>query len=326
MMRARPAASIVEVVPAIAAALIMASSSTRADAQKGAANQAIQNQQAVQNLQLDSGPIALSTRQGSEGIVLQADGRAFAFDTSSGRIGDEVYRVPARYQAVDVAGGVVNGQPVLCFTLNVRSGKEQGSFVLQVGGAGQETWVWLPPRGVYVGVALDSVRGFAYVSNSTTNRIYRVRVGEKSSPGVLATIGGAERLGAITVDGQSGQLYASDMGAQRLHSVDLRSGAVKTIPLPGVEEVRAIVWHPPTRKLYIADSGNEVLWAVNPAAATLQPDAFLRDKQVRQPAGLTAATDGSLWIADERARTIVQVSVPQKAVVRTVKWSPAARR
>src|SRR5687767_7034685 len=93
----------------------------------------------------NAGPIAISMRQASEAMVLQADGRVFALDTARGAIGSQFYRVPSGYQAVDLSAGTVPAGPIVCFTLNKSSSKDYGSYVLQVLANRKETWNLLMP-------------------------------------------------------------------------------------------------------------------------------------------------------------------------------------
>jgi len=269
-----------------------------------------------------SGPVALSMRQGGDAIVLQADGRAYALNMTTGAIGAQTYRVPVGYQAVDAVAGVVRGSQVTCFSLNSRSSKESRSFVLQIMPDKLEVWTWLRVPGVYIGLALEAARGLVYVSNSSTNEVFAVTIGDQNArPVRVATIPDAVRLGAMAIAPATRRLYVSDMGAPRIYTIELNTSAVRAVNVP-VEEARAMAWDGKTKQLFIADSGHETVWVVDPNAKAPKLERVVGDKRLRDPAGLTVASDGTLWVADEAARALFQVSVLTKSITRTVRWSP----
>jgi DNA-binding beta-propeller fold protein YncE len=264
----------------------------------------------------------MSVRLGSEALVLQADGRAYPLNMTTGAIGASIYRVPAGYQAVDTASAVVKGNSVYCFSLNSISSKESRSFVLQVTSDRREVWTWLRVPGVYVGLAIEPATGLAYVSNSSTNEVFAVTIGdERARPTRVATIPDAVRLGAMAIAPATRRLYVSDMGAPRIYTVELSTRAVRRVDV-GVEEARALAWDSQGKRLFIADSGHETVWVVDPNARAPRTERALNDKRLRDPAGLAVAADGTLWVADESARAIFQVSVATKSITRAVRWLP----
>jgi DNA-binding beta-propeller fold protein YncE len=267
-----------------------------------------------------SGPVALSLRGASEALVLQADGQAHSLNTATGAIGALVYRVPSGFQAVDAVAGQVRGGLVTCFSLNSRSSKDARSFVLQVAADTREIWTWLRVPGVYVGLALEPARGLVYVSNSSTNEIFAVTIGqEKARPERIASIPDAVRLGALAIAPATRRLYVADMGAPRIYTVELSSREVRAVNV-GVEEARALAWDGNTKRLFIADSGHETVWVVDPNAKLPKAERVINDKRLRDPAGLTVASDGTLWVADEATRAVFQISPATKSITRTVKW------
>jgi len=275
-----------------------------------------------------AGPVALSLRQPSEAMVLQADGRVFTLNTARGAIGSQFYRIPAGYQAVDMSAGTGSAGPIVCFTLNKSSSKDYGSFVLQILPDRREIWNWLSTGGVYVGLALDAAAGQAYVGNSTTNAIYRVPIGSKDVRAQqIAIVGDAERIGAMAIDPAGGRLFVADMGADRVYVVSLAGQRKpRAIALYGIEEVRAITWDARTRRIYAADSAEETIWAIDPELSSSKPQRILTDRRVKDPSGLALADDGTLWVADEVARMLFQVSVGTRAILRTVAWDPPSAR
>jgi hypothetical protein len=270
-----------------------------------------------------SGPIAVSARGGSDAVVLQADGGAYALNMATGAIGAQTYRVPSGYHAVDAVAGTVAGGPVTCFSVNSRSSKGPQSFVLQIMPDRKEVWTFLPVAGVYVGLAIEPARGLVYVSNSTTNEIYAVTIGDQRvRPARVAVVGDAGRLGAMAIALATRRLYVSDMGAPRVYTIELATRSVKRVNVPGVEEVRAMAWDAQTKRLFIADSGHETVWVVDPNAPAPRTERVISDKRLRDPAGIAVATDGTLWVADEASRTLFQVSAGSRSILRRLAWNP----
>lgn len=269
-----------------------------------------------------SGPVALGVLQGGDAVVLQADGQAYTLNMGTGAIGPPVYRVPAGYQAVDLVAGRVSGNLVTCFSLNARSSKDARSFVLQVTADKREVWTWMRVPGVYVGLALEPARGLVYAANSTTNVVFAVTIGNQSAaPKRVAAIPGAVRLGAMAIAPATRRLYVADMGAPRLYTIELSTGAVRAIDV-SVEEARALAWDGQRKQLFIADSGHETVLVVDPNARAPKVERVVADKRLRDPAGLTVAPDGMLWVADEAGRSLFQVSPAAKSITRSVRWAP----
>ena len=114
------------------------------------------------------------------------------------------------------------------------------------------------------------------------------------------------------------------MGLGELHVLSLSARtAVRTIALPGVEEVRAVVWSPHDRRVYLADSGKETVWSVSVPPLDEHVERIAGPGAFLEPAGLTVASDGTLWMVDQRARAAVQLSGPTRGILRRV---PLANR
>ena len=267
----------------------------------------------------DPGPIAISMTTANAGVVLQSDGRLIAFDANSNDQGKVLFRVPNEYLAADVATGSFGKGAVTCLTLNAKSASKYASFVLQLLPDGKQVWAWMPDRGVYIGVAVDAAAGVAYATNSSNSGVYRVKLGqEKGAVVEIARIIEAERLGAVALDQAGQRLFIADQVMGRLFVLPLASKSGATaIPVPGAEEIRAVAWSPVAKRVFVADAAQEAVWSVDPA----RPDnpVRIRDKRLREPAGLTVTRDGHVWLVDEGAHSVFQLS-PQNMVVRAVKW------
>lgn len=273
------------------------------------------------------GPIAIGMLTDTEAIVLQADGRVAALDVREGVVGTERYRVPPAFDAFDAAAGTFKSGPLMSLTVNRRV-SVSSSFVLQVMGDKREIWVSLPVRGVYSGIAVDSARGVAYVTNSSINAVYRVALGSEKAPVIeIATLARAQRVGALALDPVGQRLFIADTDAALLHVVSLgASRSNRSIPLGSVQEVRAVAWSRRDRRVYLADSAQETVWSLEPDAPAPRVQPTFRDTRFKEPAGLTVATDGTLWMVDEGARSAFQLSIDARRVLREIAWRPPSRQ
>lgn len=270
-----------------------------------------------------AGPVAIGMRDTGQAAVLMSDGRVSSIDIASGKLGPDIYRVPGIFDAVDIAGGRTKAGPVICLTLNPHSSGGP-SYILQVFGDKREVWAYLMAQGIYVGLAMDAEAGVAYATNSSNNVVYRVQIGQqKGGVREIATVAGAERIGAVAVDPAGRRLFVSDLGQPRVHVVPLQGKDIRTIELQGSYDVRALAWSAADKRLYMADSGRETIWSVDPATSNVQP--AMKDVRFKAPAGLAFAADGSLWMVDEGAITAFQLSTSTRKIVRAVSWTDAPR-
>jgi DNA-binding beta-propeller fold protein YncE len=176
--------------------------------------------------------------------------------------------------------------------------------------------------GVYIGLAINPADGHIYVSNSTTNEVFEVPVGVANPRQVLvAAPARAVRLGAMAIDPVARRLYVADVGVPVIYAIDLASRSVRRLNVP-VGDVRALAWGEAARRLYVADSGQEAVWVVDPNAPKPAANRFVQDPRIRVPAGITVAPDRSVWIADEAAHALFQVSADSRTIIRVVPWSP----
>jgi streptogramin lyase len=284
----------------------------------GAAGVVASAPQAQKALRVLAAPGAIAMSEGGQAAVLMSDGRITAIDTSAGRLGRDIYQVPDGFDALDIASGRTKQGPVMCFTVNPRSGR-RSSYILQVFRDGREVWAYLSAPGVYVGITLDAENGVAYTTNGSNNVVYRVALGrEKGSVTELATLSKAAQIGALSVDVEGRRLFVADLGLSVMHVVPLDRAAPRSIRLPEIRDVRALAWNAPERRLYMADSAREVVWSLDPASGAVQP-AF-RDRRFKTPSGLAFAPDGSLWMVDEIAVAAFQLSTADRRVVRALSW------
>lgn len=253
------------------------------------------------------GPIAIAMNGPQVALILRADGRVRRFDTATGSTGAEFYRVPADYMATDLAAAAPPDGPVVTVMLNAKSSATYNSFVLQVYPAGRQVWTWLPQRGVYIGVAVDTNGQYAYATNSTNNRIYRILIGDSNARVTeVAELADADRIGAVAIDTSGGRLFVADIAGGRVFVVPLApSGPRSVIRLAGSAELRAATWSASARRLLVADAGAETIWVVDPDRDS---EPFpIRDRRLRAPSGLTVTAAGQAWGIDEGRNAVFQL-------------------
>jgi DNA-binding beta-propeller fold protein YncE len=271
--------------------------------------------------------VAISLRAPTEAVVLQNDDAVRLYDLAKWGNPSTAFVIPADFQGMDLAAGTFKGLPVMCLVVNRRpgGGKPAESYLLQVID-GKQVWTLLQPQGIYVGAAFDPEHGIAYVSNATTNQIFQVTVGQaKQRPReVRRIVENVVRIGPVAVDVQRQRVFTADVSG-RVFVVALADRTVRTIDTPGLEDIRAIAWHPGTERLLVADSGSEAVWSVGVDRGAPKPQVVLRDRRFRQPSGVTVSPSGSIWLTDERSGAVVGV-LPDGRIGRTATAPPAVKK
>jgi len=264
------------------------------------------------------GPVAIAIGRSAEAIILRADGRLYSFDTQRGRTPNEFFRVPSDFAASDIGiASTANGQ-VKCLIVNSKSTSKYASFVLQLSADKKQVWTKLPDRGVYVGIAVESAGKFAYATNSTTNTVYRVELGnERGRVTPVASMPKAEVLGSMVLDEAGQRLFVADMTGGAVFMVSLgKKSEPRRVEVSSASEIRALAWQPAGRRLFVADAGQESVFAIDPERPT---DVYeVTHKVFKQPSGLALATDGSVWGVDQGSRTLFQILANQRTAARTI--------
>jgi len=270
-----------------------------------------------------NGPVALAMRNASEAVILQLKGRVSAFDVRRWTTGETLFSVPDDFDATDLSAASWGSRQVVCLMLDSHSAASERNFVLQLVDR-REVWSWLDVRGVYTAVAIDAARGFVYAGNSTTNSVFRLRLGEEKQTAVrMVTFPGASRIGAMAVDPQGHRLFVADYDGGRIFVWDMEGGRTRTIAAPELSEIRALAWDGRNRRLYIADSGTEGVWSVPDDGG--RPRLLLRDGRFRQPSGLAMAADDALAVTDESSGAVFSVGTADGVVRQVATLSAAAR-
>jgi hypothetical protein len=290
----------------------------------GYAQPSAPRQQQQQFAVYGNGPVAVAMRNGSEAVILQLKGRLSTFNVGRWIPGETLYSVPGDFDATDMSAASWGSRQVVCMVLDSHSSTAQKHFILQLIN-GREVWSLLNVKGVYTAVAIDGVEGFVYTSNSTTNGLFRLRLGEeKQTPALVNTFYGASRIGAIAVDSPGQRVFVADYDGARIFVWEMKSRRTRTISTPELSEIRALAWDGRRGRLYVADSGTEGVWSV-PADGG-KPQLLLRDRRFRQPSGLAVASEDALIVADESSGSVFSVGVTDGAVRHVTALSAGAAK
>lgn len=264
------------------------------------------------------GPVAIAIGKSAEAIILRADGRLYSFDTQRGRNPNEFFRVPSDFVASDVGVVSTADGTMKCLIVNSKRTDKYASFVMQLLPNKKQVWTKLPDRGVYVGIAVESAGKYAYATNSTTNTVYRVELGnERGLVTRVATMPKAEVLASMALDEAGKRLFVADITGGGVFVVNLaRKSEPQRIDIPSASEIRAVAWQPAGRRLFVADAGKESVFAIDPERPA---DSYeVTHRAFKQPSGLALAIDGSLWGVDQGSRTIFQILANQRTAARIV--------
>ena len=264
------------------------------------------------------GPVAIAIGKSAEAVILRADGRLYSFDTQRGRTPNEFFRVPSDFAASDIGIASTAAGSVKCLIVNSKSTSKYASFVLQLSPDKKQVWTKLPDRGVYVGIAVDGAGKFAYATNSTTNTVYRVELGnERGRVTPVAAMPKAEVLGSMVLDEAGQRLFVADMTGGAVFMVGLgRKSEPRRVEISATSEIRAVAWQPAGRRLFVADAGQESVFAIDPERPT---DYYeVTHRAFKQPSGLALAIDGSLWGVDQGSRTLFQILANQRTAARII--------
>jgi DNA-binding beta-propeller fold protein YncE len=259
-----------------------------------------------------NGPVAVAMRTDSEAVILQLKGRVSTFDVHRWIPGSTLYSVPGEFDATDMSAATIGSRQFVCLVLDNHGSPSQKNFVLQLVN-GQQIWSWLSVKGVYTAVAIDPIQGFVYTSNSTTNGVFRLRLGQQKQSAQLAvTFPEARRIGAIAVDPEGQRLFVADYDGRRIFVWPVKGGRPRSILVPELSEIRALAWDTRRRRLYIADSGSEGIWSV--ADDGNKAELLVRDRRFRQPSGVAVGIQDSLIVTDESSGSVVSVGVTDGAI------------
>lgn len=251
-------------------------------------------------------------------FVLQANGELFDFDPEA-RTPRLVFRAPAAYQAVDVASYTRQGATIPCLTVYTQALGSANSWVLQLEGA-QQRWAWLPERGLYAGMAWDKAAQTLYVANASTNSVYQLAAGYAPAR-YVGSARGAGKIALLAYDSGASSLLLIDTERPEVLRMNPKGrGVTSLVRLGDAGELRAAAWSQQTRRLYLADSQKEAVWMVDLFPAKPRVTRLI-NKSFRDPAGVALVGD-SLWVADEGARTLFELS-RDGAFKAQVPWPPS---
>lgn len=164
----------------------------------------------------------------------------------------------------------------------------------------------MPPDVLSVGIVIDPRRQLAYIANARAPEIYTIDLRQpRAFPRLFARVRGAGGLGPLALDERRQQLLVGDVIHGAVHSVDIASRRAKTLARVSGEP-SALAVDTGANHLYVADATGSlqvIRLDVSSPKATRLPVRGLRE-----PRGVAAARDGTIWLGDADARALFAVS------------------
>ena len=264
-------------------------------------------------------PVAIAIAESSL-FVLESGGAISMATALEGQFSRELYRVSPPFQVTDVAAAVTATGPTAWFVVNRQLGNHFQSWVIRVAATQRERWTMLPQNGIFGGVAADGRAGALYVSNSDTNEVFMVPMDESKPIRYVATILSESRIAALATDWRQQRLLIGD-GKGVIYALQLGTGKSSPLARCPRTEIRGLAVDADGKRLYVADSDGDRVWAVNLGGGKDTPcTAFAKPEEFREPTGIAVDSQAGVWVADKRAKKLFRIAIDRKEPLRSVDW------
>jgi len=194
----------------------------------------------------------------------------------------------------------------------------QGSFgmLMQYTGDGKFEGSWISTT-LLSGLAIDSKGHRCFMGGVLTGELYYFAWDSPPRNPIksFTSLSGAQTLGPLTVDEDRSILYVGDARTGAIFAVDLNSKTNRQVAQIGGQPT-ALAFDSPSRKLYIADGAGRKVWVMPVDAKLTKPAVFSVGPDFRQPSAITISTGSIVWLGDQDAKAIFQIS-PKGSVVTT---------
>jgi hypothetical protein len=128
-------------------------------------------------------------------------------------------------------------------------------------------------------------------------------------PRDLLALSGRRSPTALYYDAAGTRLFTAQAGNGELWSVDLADEIPSQRRIDyDVGSPRALAFDRTEHRLYVTDSLARTLWALDCSGACGQPRALLRSEALQNPTTLAVGLEGTIWLGDLQAQTLMALS------------------
>jgi sugar lactone lactonase YvrE len=248
--------------------------------------------------------VAIAGTPESAYYVLSSDSAIYRYM----RVGSD-FRYAGKFVLQDPRSGVDMtlakvGQDESVIVTQWMKGTSRGS-IYRYASDGKVLKVWTVQH-VPTGIVFDPSTRVAYFGTYDSNELYAVEIdGDGSEPKVVRNIVQAMNISALALDPEQQIIYASDRNGA-IFAVDLHSKRVTQLKVSFALPA-ALLFHSPTKSLYVADEVKRKVYAVSIASQKNQVVA--ESIQIQSPSGLAIGPENSIVISDKKSGAVMQVAV-----------------
>lgn len=249
------------------------------------------------------------------GLAATADGRLFGLrfdgtlielDPATGKAMKRWYSPSSGFRGRAISA-VLTREGALSVVTLLASESENSpySWLVTMRADGTTNWNSLSTFGDYSGTAVDPRSSIAYVTNGSTNEVFRAGVGSKGDS-FFYGFRSSDEIGPVALDPLSDTLWVGASSGE-VQALDLKSRQIRSRIKCGTREARALAFDTVRKTLYVIDGDRERMWK----ATTQRLDKkscteFVENEAFKEPSAVAVLPSGEVWIADNRARKLVR--------------------
>jgi len=269
-------------------------------------------------------PIAVAALTGNRGVaVLSRTGEIWSVGPASKWEPKLEFRLNRAYSPADLAvttSGTTDRLLVTStgYTGSSRSGRLE---MFTLGAASPQQWPNVQGM-VLSGVSPDG--NIAYVGDALRGELLTIDLARTDAkPEYVASLPSLKAkaiVGSVTVDRVNRQVFIADAaGSGNIYRLDQ---AAKKISLfaQGLNDPRALAVDAKGQRLLVADGLRRCVWAfpLRSVAIAKAGAPWLVHKEFREPNGIAAADDGTIWVGDAAAGRLFNFNAATQQLTRTI--------
>ena len=249
-------------------------------------------------------PVAVAGTPESAYYILTSDNAIYRYV----RVGSDFHYV-GKFILQDPRSGIDMtfakvGQQESIIVTQWMKGTSQGS-IYRYASEGTVLKVWTVQH-VPTGIVFDPATRLAYFGTYDSNELYAVEIDiDGSHPKLVCNIVNAMNIGSLALDSEQQIIYASDRNGA-IFAVDLHSKRVTQLKVSFALPA-ALLFHSPTKYLYVADEVKKKIYAISIAPRRAQVVA--ESVQIQSPSGLAVGPGNSIVISDKKSGGVLLMQV-----------------